>query len=583
VLFVVAGEANGQGISEIPVTLKEKGNNFLVNATCEIRFFELNDQSIDLSELDDRYARKDHTHPEFAEIDAEIDQLREDLENILPAPPEPPPTADGDLEKAENGELYIGWHDPVKSSQILSGAKYASSYRSYFAWPDEIFDADSNSKTPRKLSEISHIVLPAKFQYLNTQSAGSLYYEQNFSETLKPGDFVRFDYISYARPESPSGKVDVTLVVGECVHEFVTSNTKHYTFEVTEVIINKDSAETVHAGKDDHLVDGYAKEYNHCYINTMAKDPSNVYVTPDQLDNALEEERAITDSELGSLQSQVDFMAQEINHLIPLKEEGQWMAYSSASGSGNMRFGKSSVYGPWDPAKQNRVDFNYRGKDGTDHTEFLQGMEKGDKFECFISKDNYALFEVTRVSQYNGYTSLEVDLLKYEGAGYAMNDLLTFEFFDSEEKPRDMREQLYGYYHYIMAKTDDGINKNNLHEHPGRFICLDEDDNVLANQYSKHKKMLFCPVDADGNRAPCANDTSEYGSKQFRVWALTTCMLKDGDIVPSWTWNPKDPSEPFIYSSTINGSNGQMIQIKFPEHDYQYMKMSDDLYFKWPI
>ena len=58
VLFVVSGKPNGTGISDIAVTLKEKGNNFLIGATCEIRFFELNEQDINLSELDDRYALK---------------------------------------------------------------------------------------------------------------------------------------------------------------------------------------------------------------------------------------------------------------------------------------------------------------------------------------------------------------------------------------------------------------------------------------------------------------------------------------------------------------------------------------------
>jgi hypothetical protein len=545
----------------------------------------LNDQSIDLSELDDRYARQDHTHSEFAEIDAELEQLKDDLDNLQPAPPPPPPTADGDLERAENGELLIGWHDPTKSSQVLSGNKYTGSYCSYFAWPDEIFDADSASKTPRKLTDISHIVLPAKHGYLNTQDNGTYYYTQDFSETLKPGDFVRFDYISYARPESPSAKVDVTLVVGECVYQYTTSNMPHYTFEVTEVIINEGSAETVHAGKDNHMNDAYFKEWNHLYVNTMAKDPSDVYVTPVQLEDALEEERAITDSELGLLQTQVDFMAQEINHLIPLKEEGRWLAASSGSNAGNMRFGGSGAYyGAWNPSKHDRAYFNYVGTDGADHKELLQEMVVGDKFECFISKDNYAFFEVTKVAQYNTYAMLDIDLLKYEGEGYAMGDLLTFEFFEqAEEKPRDMREQLYGYYHYILAKTDDGINKNNLHEHPGRFICVDEDDNVLANQFSRHKKMLFCPVDADGNRAPCANDTSDWNFKKFRFWSFTGLTLYKGDLVLSWTWNTKDTSEPFIYSTTINGSNGQMIQITFPEHDYQYIKMSDDLYFKWPL
>ena len=58
VLFVVSSKPNGTGIADIGVTLKEKGNNFLINATCEIRFFELNDQDVQLDDLDSRYLQK---------------------------------------------------------------------------------------------------------------------------------------------------------------------------------------------------------------------------------------------------------------------------------------------------------------------------------------------------------------------------------------------------------------------------------------------------------------------------------------------------------------------------------------------
>ena len=38
--------------------LKDKGNNFLIGTTCEIRFFQLNEQDLDLTELDARYLTK---------------------------------------------------------------------------------------------------------------------------------------------------------------------------------------------------------------------------------------------------------------------------------------------------------------------------------------------------------------------------------------------------------------------------------------------------------------------------------------------------------------------------------------------
>ena len=55
VLFTCTKAPEGTGISNIEVALKNKGNNFLVGNTCEIRFFSINQENIDLSELDDRY------------------------------------------------------------------------------------------------------------------------------------------------------------------------------------------------------------------------------------------------------------------------------------------------------------------------------------------------------------------------------------------------------------------------------------------------------------------------------------------------------------------------------------------------
>jgi hypothetical protein len=57
-LFIVDSEPNGTGIVSMNLKLKDKGNNFLVGTTCEIRFFQLNEQDLDLTELDARYLTK---------------------------------------------------------------------------------------------------------------------------------------------------------------------------------------------------------------------------------------------------------------------------------------------------------------------------------------------------------------------------------------------------------------------------------------------------------------------------------------------------------------------------------------------
>ena len=56
-LFTCTKEPEGTGISDIELALKDKGQNFLVGETCEIRFFAVNEENINLSELDDRYLK----------------------------------------------------------------------------------------------------------------------------------------------------------------------------------------------------------------------------------------------------------------------------------------------------------------------------------------------------------------------------------------------------------------------------------------------------------------------------------------------------------------------------------------------
>ena len=58
-LFVIDSEPDGDGIVSINLKLKDKGNNLIVGTTCEIRFFAINEQNLDLTELDDRYVKLD--------------------------------------------------------------------------------------------------------------------------------------------------------------------------------------------------------------------------------------------------------------------------------------------------------------------------------------------------------------------------------------------------------------------------------------------------------------------------------------------------------------------------------------------
>ena len=56
-LFTCTKKPEGTGISDVELALKDKGENFLVGETCEIRFFAVNEENINLSELDDRYLK----------------------------------------------------------------------------------------------------------------------------------------------------------------------------------------------------------------------------------------------------------------------------------------------------------------------------------------------------------------------------------------------------------------------------------------------------------------------------------------------------------------------------------------------
>jgi hypothetical protein len=371
------------------------------------------------------------------------------------------------------------------------------------------------------------------------------------------------------------------------------SNQTNYTFEVTEVIVNKDSAEVV-ANSSDTLNDQYLKPYNHLYINTKAVDYEREYVTPEHLEEALEDERAITDSELDSLQNQVDFMAQEINHLIPIKEEGTWQVGATYTTRGYVKFNSTARYGPWDEGKPiDQIYFNHYGSDldangdMVNHKDLLQNMQIGDKFECFVSKNNYCLFEVTRISDNSNYTILYVTPLKYEGEGYQRDDLATFEFFEANDvKPAN----LDGWYNYSLAKIEDQITKDNIHEHPGRFICVNGDGEVVDNQYSGTIKFVyFAPIDAHGDRMVVAENARD--AFKLKVWEIRTRAKSrsTGNITPSFLYTPKTDSKPFLVGNHYNQAAQIIPAIKI-NADENWVTSYDDMgssgypqYWRWPI
>jgi hypothetical protein len=57
-LYVITDEPDGTGFTWFEVKLKDKGNNFLIGETCEIRFFQVNQEDLQLEDLDRRYLKK---------------------------------------------------------------------------------------------------------------------------------------------------------------------------------------------------------------------------------------------------------------------------------------------------------------------------------------------------------------------------------------------------------------------------------------------------------------------------------------------------------------------------------------------
>ena len=551
VLFVVSTEPNGTGISDIGVTLKEKGNNFLINATCEMRFFELNDQSIDLSELDDRYARKDHTHPEFTELQGGIDEINDYLQSL-----EPPDFG------AEPGEGEFDYRRAVGWFYCLEEMRTTASSTNFYLYNDGTGD----------LSTATHFDINRGLFLID----GTTNTYTEWDEKLEQGEWLNF-FLPGGNAYS-GNDLSIDIQVGR-YDEFIPGSNGFdaFRFEVMAIRATPAVATLDASGKINRTYTAVQMDYG---IGPAT------FVTPDQLNASIDGVIEVSQSGDAELQNQIDFMAQEINHLIPLKTQASWKVTPSYSSPGGMKFNNTARYGPWDDDIDS-LFFNRIDHSGVDHSEMLENFQIGDKFEVFISKNNYCLFEVTRAPySYDKYIRVYAKPVKYEGEGYAMYDLIEIEFFDSSEGLKNsIKEEMAGHYLYSQATIADQINVNNIHEHPGKFLCIDAAGLVIDAQYGNIKTVHFAPVDANGNRPPCEKTSSTKIKK--KCWAVNTRTIKDNVVVPSFQYTSKTYEKNFTVGQTYNQAAQNIPTIKFHPDDYVTYEFevmdSKNQWWKWPI
>lgn len=208
---------------------------------------------------------------------AKTEYVDSEIAKIAP-PKEFPETSQGDLERAESGDLMINYVYSTRTSNIDKGSWYQQSVRTSLAFPDELAD-DYEVGFP--LNRATHIVIPGKNPVLNTQTDDQLWHDEDYSKTLTAGDFVRLVYTSKGVTYFPSEKIDMTVTLGDYVKKARINNTDHYIFEVQSISAN---IEAVHSFGD-ALNKSYKDPDNHLYINTRGND--GVYVTPEKLEQTL--------------------------------------------------------------------------------------------------------------------------------------------------------------------------------------------------------------------------------------------------------------------------------------------------------
>jgi hypothetical protein len=552
----VAGEPNGQGISEIPVTLKEKGNNFLVNATCEIRFFELNDQSIDLSELDDRYARKDHTHPEFTELQGDIDEINEFLGTLeIPDINAPPPEGETDYRRRPS------W---FYCKEVMATTGQSLNF--------QLYNDGTGDLTTAHHFDIN------RGQYFVDGSTGFT----EWDELLEQGEWLNF---FIPGEHTYSGKDQyVDIQVGRFVAKIDGANGYDgFRFEVMAI-----RGTPAYATLNDY--DGRInKDSKKVEMNYGGK-PS-AFATTDQLNASIDGVLDVSDKGDAELQGQIDFMKQELNTIVPIKEEGVWRMYANyAVGNCMPTNGNTSAMSSGEFSEVGRFYWGngYLDQSGKDFTETITDTTNeslGTKFEVFLDKDNWGLYQCTRVYELSSKTYWDVTCLKSSGS-YKSGDMPKFEFFENEDKKP---ANLDGWYSYTLGKIADQITKDNIHEHPGRFICVDGSGAVVDNQYSTSIKFVyFAAVDGHGDRPPVNESTRD--SFSLKVWEIRTRALsRKGNVTPSFLYTPKTDSKPFYVGCHYNQAAEVIPAIKI-HADENWVTSNDDIgssgypqYWRWPI
>lgn len=562
VLYVVKTAPNGTGIMDIEVQLKKKGNNFLVNEVCDIRVFQINEQDLDISELDERYARKDHTHPEFAELQGDIDEITEFLGGLeMPDVEQPPEEGRPDYRRR------IGWFEMYDTGEGRSAS--SNTFRFYGS-------AAGNFASCHTIGINRGMA--------GTDSDNGIFTE--WDEICEEGEWFSMFCPAAETYSGLDQVVDVQL--GEFIERVGGANGyDEFRFKIKQVSASPAVA-TMGGSNDKNININYRSTILNYGLTPLP------FATVEQLNAGVAGAMAHADSGDAELQSQMDFMKQELNSIIPIKEEGRWNLYANyAKGNCNPKKGSSTKWGPFEELERLQWGNGFIDLDNKEFEEFLTDSNQvKSRLEIFLDKDNWGLYEVTRVSNYSSYTYWDLKHLKSEGS-YKSGDKPKFEFFDNaSDSPRTLQEELFGFYGYTLAKISDQINVDNLHEHPGRMIAVNRDGNIVDSIYdSKTEYFYFSPFDVHGNRPPIG--LSSGVKHALKVWEIRTRVIRtrDGENVlcPCFNYTPKSWDKPFLVGHSYSQAAQRLPSIKFNTSetnafDYAYEEVTGDpVYWRWPV
>jgi hypothetical protein len=586
VLFVVSAEPNGVGISDIAVTLKEKGNNFLINATCEMRFFELNDQSIDLTELDDRYALKgeipntddfasiDYSDAEDAKIMARVQEIEDSL-NVI----EPDPEDFGELPWGPSGRGFYRY--ATNNSSMACGFIIRTKTASPYAFSKEQLDQLREEEGPISLSDIVCIEFPER-----TASGEDLSLVVNdYDWSANPPEYGSWMTIKYDHKYDPDQTTHL------CIGDYIGYNerNKTYMFECLGI----GGEDTLVCSYYDQLHDYDNKEIPLFYMNSTYSPALYVEKEEFNANNAKIYEDMERGDEASKEYTDLKIAEQILNETLPDKQltyhmpEYYWTGGYSAAGKMTAKPSYKD-----DPQDWTEVYFYYTEKDGSDSKEKLLSVKEGDYIELVHDSKNWVLLKAKREARFiSTYVYVNIEHVAsagefvYDNNALNENTQVQVKLWEGEEGPAaplSEREKDYGYYHYEMSST---LTVNDLADNPGYFIGVDADDNTTGSLYSPRPvALLFAPLDKEGKRPPHTTGTNDYQNKRFKFWNFFSVEIEKGERVPAWAINAKTFDKPLTYCSRRDVNNKQMVMIKLPDdYEYNYIKMGDDLRWKWPI